>query len=497
MPGAMKFKALRINRPVLWLILLALTGARLALVFKGHFHLQDELRYRYTFAFIRELIQGQLVEAARQLFAFPLFARPLLVLFNLPSAFLQVFFLLLAGTKTETPVSLSLASATQALVTVGISWVFYRISRYFLCSSLWSLTAMILYSLLINTNLYIRHILPYDATLLIYLILLLWVLTQSRKKHLKLSWLSGLVVGLVHLIYPAYYLFGLVMGWLTTLLPRGGTLKRGVAFVLPIVIVVGVTEFTSRTVGVSYLQTAAFVTSRVVVGDPHETPLFLYRYLLDVEGMMGKLLVVGFSIFLVHFAIRWRQYPREFRLLALGMVGAYVLHGVSGPLLGKVFYGRSVRMFFWFVILAVMMSLRRMIPKARIQRLMALGLVGVSLVSFSQWYPQFLRLAYPGDVLYSVCQAQCSAQVSEVNENYAPESLENHPIANPEYLAINFGRFFFPEENSYEYDSADGRLIFQAPHPINFTAYQFEALTPQERELIKERNYQMKLFHLP
>ena len=83
-----------------------------------------------------------------------------------------------------------------------------------------------------------------------------------------------------------------------------------------------------------------------------------------------------------------------------------------------------------------------------------------------------------------------------MNENYSPESKENHPVENAEYLAINFGRTFFPETKTYEYDTKGGELIFQAGHPINFKAYQFEGLTPQERELIRERDYQMKLYKL-
>ena len=153
-------------------------------------------------------------------------------------------------------------------------------------------------------------------------------------------------------------------------------------------------------------------------------------------------------------------------------------------------------MFFPFVVLGTMLVLKHTVNKSK-WNFLGFFLISVSLISFIQWYPQFLRLTYPGDVLYTLCQIRCTEVVSEVNENYSLDSVENHPVDNPHYVAVNFGRFFFPDENVYDHTPENAELLFQAPHPINFVAYQFEALSPKERVLVQERNYQMKLYMLP
>lgn len=477
-------------------ILVIIAGVRLMLITKGHFHLQDELRYRYTFAFIRELTELQVAEAMRQLFQFPLYARPLLVLVNLPTALLQVAVLLITGAKTESPFSLSWASGFQVLGTIGVSLAVYVIAKKYLKSEVLALGSTVVYSLLINSNLYIRHILPYDLTLFIYLVWLYLVLQNYRRwSARRLSVASGFIAAVLHLVYPAYYLFIPIFVTLTTFLPRARRLKRFIFFIVSFVTPIAAVEFLARILGKSYFVDAQFLTTRVVVGDPGETLVFVYRYLWQVEGWVGLLLIILFSSFLVHIMVKRKLYGREFFGLTAAIVGAYLLYGLGGSGAGKVFYGRSVRMFFPFVVLGAMMVLKQTLNEPR-RRLVAGLVISVSLISFIQWYPQFLRLTYPGDVLYALCQFQCTTLVSEVNENYSPDSVENHPIDKPDYVAVNFGRFFFPDKNLFDHTPENAELLWQAPHPINFTAYQFEALSPIERKLIKERNYQMKLYRL-
>jgi hypothetical protein len=478
------------------LMVVGLILARLMLTPNGHFHMQDELRYRYTFAFIREASQLDFLEALKQLFQFPLYARPLLVIFNLPTALLQVLFLVITGIKTEAPISLSLASAVQAIAVTGISLVVYKIAQRYLKSAFLALGTTIVFSLLINTNLYIRHILPYDTVLLVYLAWLYLVLTKySSWSVKKLTLGSAAVAGLLHLVYPAFYLFGIIFGWLTMFLGRGRWFFKAGLFAVTVVAILVLTDFVSRIFGGAYFQEAKFVTSRVIIGSPQETPLFLFHYLWQVEGWIGKLLTIGFGLFLGHIILWHQSYSKEFKLLTAGVVLSYFIHGLSGPLAGKVFYGRSVHMFFWFVVLGVFMLVKQL-KQSRLKNLIGLGIIIVSMASFVDWYPSFLKLEYPGDVLFYRVGPDYGNRVSQVNENYAPESKENHPVENAEYLAINFGRTFFPEAKIYEYDTKGGELIFQAAHPINFKAYQFEGLTPQERELIRARDYQMKLYKL-
>lgn len=481
------------------LVLISLTVFRLTLATKGHFHLQDELRYRYSFAFIREVVTLHPVEAMRQMFAFPLFARPLLVLFNLPTASLQVLLLLITGIKTETPVSLSFVSAVQAIATTGVSWVMYLLARRYLKSRLLSLAATIIFSLLINTNLYIRHIMPYDTALLVYLVWLHFMLTRSNQwNSIKITIGSAVVAGIMHLVYPAYYLFGLILGWLAMFIGlRKEWLLRAIIFTMIVTAVMVLTDLTSRFFGGAYFSEAKFVTSRVVVGSPQETPYFLFNYLWQVEGTIGKLLTAGLILFLGHVIIFHKNYGKEFKLLTAGVVISYLVHGLSGPLAGKVFYGRSVHMFFWFVVLANMVIIDNIFRKVVWKQVSVLGLTLVALISFIGWYPTFLKLEYPNDVLYRICKQTCKNIVSVYSENFPQGSRENYPVQHPEYVGVNFTREFYPvNAPTYDYTPKQGELIFKTSHPINFIGYQYEGYTLEERKLVRQKNYQMKLYKL-
>ena len=75
---------------LLGILLLSLGILKLLLTNKGHFFLQDELRYRYSLAFLREILEADFVGALKQMYQRHLMLRPGLVIVNLPPAILQV-----------------------------------------------------------------------------------------------------------------------------------------------------------------------------------------------------------------------------------------------------------------------------------------------------------------------------------------------------------------------------------------------------------------------
>ena len=90
----------------LGLALIGIAGLRLALLPRGFYYFQDELRYRYALSFVRELASLRFYDAGRQLFEFYLYGRPGMVFVDAFPAALQAGLLLVTGIKTETPTSL-------------------------------------------------------------------------------------------------------------------------------------------------------------------------------------------------------------------------------------------------------------------------------------------------------------------------------------------------------------------------------------------------------
>ena len=150
-----------------WLrmLLLFVLLARLALLPKGHFHLQDELRYRYSLAFLREIKEGNWLEAGQQLYQRHLMLRPTLVLAYIPAAVLQGVLLVATDIKTETPVSLNIPSLFNLMASLGLLHALYLLLREVTDNLRLRLTGLLSFAFLVNNNLYIRHIFPYDLAL--------------------------------------------------------------------------------------------------------------------------------------------------------------------------------------------------------------------------------------------------------------------------------------------------------------------------------------------
>lgn len=479
------------------LVIITLGVMRLSLINKGYFYFQDELRYRYSLAFVREIGNLNFREAGRQLFEFNLYARPGLVLINIPVVLIQVVLLVLTGLKTETPTSLLIFKVVQVMVSLGISWLVFWLSRRWLKSFLAAFTVLVVYGLLMNTNLYLRHIVPYEIVLAGYLLLLTWVVKNYQKiSGEKLATLSGFGVAGLHTVYPTYYSLGLITGWLVTFLPGKKWWRRGLIFTASFILILALVELAARIYGKSYFADMVFTTTRVVVGSPEETFIFLWRYLAEVEGLIGKILIGLGGGFVVHLMIAHRKYSRELALIMSGVISAYLIHAVSGPLAGKVYYGRMMHMFYPFLVIGSVAMVEQLTKKL-LKQMVYLGLVIVAIYSFARWYVAFLPLEYPRDILFSYCGLECANQVMYLTENYPPEVSENYTPKQPQFLAWNFTNLYPVSEKLYQHSLPKGaKLLIEAPHPLNFIAYQWEWNSIEERSLLTRHQFIMRLYAL-
>ncbi len=478
-------------------IFLGLVGLwRLTILPGGYFYIQDELRYRYSLALVRELASGNLIEAIKQLFQFNLYARPGMVLVHLPTAIMQAVIFLILGIKTETPNSFFWVKVVHwGISLILLSQIFQLYNRY-LKPFLAAFTGLVIYALLINSNFYLRHILPYDFVLLVFFLALNWYL----KNYLvifseRLSWLMGIIGGIIFSVYPPYFLLSIILGTMTSFLPLKKWFVRGLMFASGVAIVITGWEILSRLLGESYWQDLIYTSSRAILGDPNETFVFLYKYLWIVEGAIGKVIVMLFSLFVVLKVIKNKLEP-ELDLLIGSAFATYGLYAINGPLGGKVYYGRIIHIFFPFIILGAIKALT-MIVKGKKIFLALLGLTTFSLISTLIWYPKFIKIRYPRDILFHYCQNNCSQITKFIKENQPLVSQEIISPDNPKLLAVNFLVPYPLEDIKYPIVPPDGaKLLLGASHPLNFTAYQFEWLSSRDRNIINQHHFELKLYSL-
>jgi len=125
--------------------------------------------------------------------------------------------LLTTGLNPNSPPSLQVPQLFNVLVTSLNMLLLYKIYRRFFQAGM-ALLGMVLYSSLINTNLYLRHLLPYDHALFFFL-LALWLLLRLTAR--SAGWKYGLVGALVvfsYAVYPGYFMGPAVLLALGTVL---------------------------------------------------------------------------------------------------------------------------------------------------------------------------------------------------------------------------------------------------------------------------------------
>lgn len=493
--------------------MLVLLGTfQLSLLGVGAYSYQDEVRYKSAVNALEYLSHGDarnaVVEIAR------MGGRPGETLIKMIPAALQVVPHLF-GITPANPRSLLIPTAGNVVMSLGIVFLLYRIALLVLGGdTAVAVVVAAVYSLLINTSVYARHLFSYDWSLVIAMYAL-W-LAVSRPPTLRNAASAGALSAFAVTVYPGYYpLAGIVGVALASRMSDPRALGRtAAAFSGGVAAVLLPTELLSRLGGHSYFLEARELTATITLGSFDEGWLFLPRYLRDVEGYTGLVLGAGLIVYAARVVVTLR---REGRLrpvdwLVLPAIAAWTWEAVcASNLHWMVLYGRLIHPWFLFLTLALgdaMLWLRRGTP-----RLVA-G-VAVVLVSAIAWAPSaaaYRRLSYPADVAY-----QLGADTGRIAERDMPCELEpwgilyryaspppvNRATGEPYTNASNFFLvnfcFGLPKAGAFTAIAAPpgGRLVSEGPHFLTFPAYGFEGCRPEDRRELIARHYTVRAYRTP
>lgn len=467
-------------------LLLVLGLARATLLDRGAASLPDESRH-YNSCLAAELfLQGEGRAAVRLLFDTE--GRPGDAIVRLLPAAGQLGWRRVSGQAYANPVSLRIATAWNLLVSLALTAVVWRLARRLLTGERAALLATAVHALLANTNLYLRHLLPYDAALLLHLLALERALAPGARPR---RWLFiGLLLGLGQATYPGH--FALPPLVLLLALRRGGVragTSAGGAALATLVLF----ELLARGAGMTFLGSSAELAGTITHGDPAESLGFLPRYLLLVEGPVGLVLLglaVLWAIRRARALARGEPGPGapELGLLLAGLAALYLLHGVVALASGKlVFYGRIVHLHIPFVVLAAVAALEHL-PRRRVLEGLLLIALALSLAGFARSY---LGLGYPRDVLLEEgieSPALDPRRVWELPPLLAIASPPGTRAARPaaRLVLVNFGLFWpTPGTRVQPHAVPPGSVVrCDLPHFQSFPAYQLEGSSPEQRRVM-------------
>lgn len=511
-------------RRLLALSFLALFLFRLSLISRGVYGWPDEKRYLSSLDAAFKIFAGNFAGACTDLSTTQ--GRPGDALLRVFPALLQVGLQRWFGMPTSDPASLLIPLFFNVIVSMLVAVVFYKIARRLFNSQPAgvALAGTVVFALLTNTNIYVRHLLPYDTSLLIFLVALLLALPATGPaageaattggsaglgRRRAVYFLIGGLVGLGYAVYPGYYFFPIVI--FALLLFDGSRPFLAPAKVLnllgaglAVILVLFFFEIVAEIGDTSYIAVSILLSGTIDNGTFEEGFVFLPEYLLQVDTLIGGLLLVLTAVFLGHTLYRLARYRAAAKLSRLEMLvllalAGYLFHATESAVFHKmVFYGRILHLYMPFLALAGTGALL-LLKDLKIRRY-AFGLTLLfSVVSFGQFAFSYLPLAYPDSVLADQHLNPANYGVILARDETAPCYQQKTPPAagssSAQLVLVNFC-FFTPITQSYiPYKPDPGqKLLYSGRHFLTYPAYTFEMYGVEDRQTLQNRAYRVQVY---
>jgi len=492
------------RRPLPWLLALVALY-RLSLLGRGAQAFADEQWYFQSVLFLQSLAHGHAIEAASHLtFSF---ARPgLPLVMAIPGALQAIPFAF--GVAASNPVSLLIPTACNVVVTLINLTLFYRLTLLlFDGDTAIALGAAALYSLLANTNVYVRHTLGYDWSLCLFLIAV-WVMLSRPKTFARAGGIGALMAG-VGAVYPGYFplvgVAGLVLVADRREDDRAARWQLAAGFLAGVAVVVGSLDFVCRIGGLSYLDHVRQLMGAQTQGSFAEGWSFFPRYLIDVERFGGVALLGGFAVWVTRTLSELaRGRLRRIHVLVLAATAAWMWQAFSSASLhSTVLYGRLLHPWFPFLVWATADAIAWS-PRRGVRDALGGLAIAATFVAWIGFANQYDRLAYPADVLYAMGidtarlpPGAMRCELRSVSTYASPPPLSRrtgYPYSDrTDYVLDNFCQGF-PESENLKVKRENSRPLFDGPHFMTFPPYGFEGLGPEDRLKMQEMAYGVRVW---
>jgi hypothetical protein len=494
----------------LFAVLIAVTAVyRLTLLDRGATAFVDETLYFTSVAALQSLTAGDVhgavkaVATARGRHGATLVQLPVAVLQAIPAHF---------GIPASNLQSLLIPAICNVLVTLATLYFFFHICVE-VCGDAWAaLIGTAVYALLVNTNLYVRHMLPYDWALCVGLGAVWLAVTRPRTARLPV-W-TGLLTGAMVTIYTGYYLFAAVLGVAFVLQAwwSGGwrqAVRFAGLFAAAAATVIAAMEVIFRSGGLSFVGGLLAQSRDIVFLSADDGWMFLPGYLLQVERLSGVALLAGMVAFLWRAALRARRLAlRPIDFLILPAVAGWAWQSLSSAQLHTIpLYGRLLHPWMPFLALALADSMAAA-ERPRLRDVSRAVVVMAGVVSWVLSARAYHRLAYPPDVLYAL-----RIDTTRVPENHklcelypgtsyaSPGPLDRetrypYTDAGNNDILVNFCQALpqVPRPIVPAVINEPTTLLYDGPHWMTFPAYAFEGLAPPDRAAMMENGYRVRVF---
>lgn len=504
--------------------ILIVTVLKLGLAGQGLLSFPDEFRYMAAEKVLKEIWAFDIPEACNAIFSTK--SKPGdVILSTIPNAFQQltgyISNIYCYDSRNSYPLFIF-----NFIVYCLILIVHYKFSKLLLKSSFLALISVLIFSTLTNSYLYLRHVLAYDTSLLIFY-WFIYIIVEYTQDNSRLTFRKSFLIGIVsffgYLVYPGYFPLFFLCAFLFFFneISKKYILNRilhSFYFALGSIYCLIIFEIMSRIGNTSYIDDAIHASGIVKQGSPEESFSFLFKYLFEVEGVSGILLIVGLVIF-IPLLFYYTMHKKSKQNMLMSLVGfscivLFLAYASIGYFFDNFYLmGRSLHNYYPFICIFFVYTISQLLARTTKNNIILITISVVFVINFGTKFTNYLSISYPRDIFWTLNETENLNNVTTVCEytngwSVKPgekeyfEYLANHPqtkATSSQTIVVN-GCFYYPVNNIAFYHpyipEQSHTLIKTNPHYLNFKAYQYEGPSIAERQNIDQINFQIKIFSL-
>ncbi len=501
-------------------VIILITIVKLNLAGTGFLCFPDEQRYFHTVKMLNALSNFNFREAVDNIFSAQ--GRPGDVIVKIIPTTLQYATARLFNLYLFESNNSYMMFLYNYMVHCLIIFFFYKLSRVALQEQKIALCSVLIYCSLTNSYLYIKHALPYDASLLFFLYISYktFMYIEGYVKDNHKYFLVGFISFAGYLIYPGYFVLYIHIFFMLVLYKKENfSLREKISIIkfhsLGSITLLALAEALSLVGGKSYITSALSLSTTITQGSFEESFSFIIKYLLEVERLAG-LTVICLTILTFIFSLKQKR--QQYNLLnnypvlvGLISIALYLFYASAGFFMHKfVFYGRLLHQFFPFLCIFSLSFICKMQTITKNTLIVLLSVISTQ--SFSANFLDILEIEYPRDVVWRLINKYGTDSINNICEHTDSWSIipskkelektgifarERKHISNKDIILVN-GCFFYPFSDISKYNSVKLPTGFKLrelnSYFLNFKAYQFEGYSITERENIDFLNLNIKTF---
>lgn len=411
--------------------------------------------------------------------------------------------------------------AFNIVINLIVLFVLYKLAELLFLNSNYALLTVVLYKCLANSNLYIRHVFPYEKGLLCFLFIL-YLYFKKKESGNALYFFLGLLCALAFAIYPGYYFVPVFLGlmvFINDLLTDRDLkkfLKHGVFIFSGFIMLSGLLEIFARIGDTSYMGTSSSLAETIDQGSFDESLIFPVKYLIFVEDVCGILIILSMIIFIYlkgKKIISDKNFTGVIKdpvtaIFIISFIGM-IFHGLLGSVFHKmVYYGRLMHLYFPLFVLFLVYVIT-LIKNNTKRNIITSAIAIIFVFHFYIFSTAYFTLGYPKNMLYNlkIDNRNFSTQkfYNETQEILfqvlSPNPLNrktNSPYTtDSNYVLVNCC-FYYPlnDPKDFQLFNSGKNLMCIADKPDfqSFTPYTFEGFSPQARINFSKRKYRIKFY---